>query len=129
MYLAQITTLNICFRENYSLNARDNILIFDWRLLFKTVLQRKRDNGASVGIISHISPLRPSHQTLKRCPSGWGKGLSCCPSLRYFIKHICQNELDNERSFLAKHEAVRPTKYLVWQRNGSKNGVPSFDYL
>ena len=73
--------------------------------------------------------LRPSHQTLERCPSGWGKGLSCCPSLRYFIKHICQNELDNERSFLAKHEAVRPTKYLVWQRNGSKNGVPSFDYL
>ena len=73
--------------------------------------------------------LRPSHQTLKRCPSGWGKGLSCCPSLRYFIKHICQKELDNERSFLAKHEAVRPTKYLVWQRNGSKNGVPSFDYL
>ena len=73
--------------------------------------------------------LRPSHQTLKRCSSGWGKGLSCCPSLRYFIKHICQNELDNERSFLAKHEAVRPTKYLVWQRNGSKNGVPSFDYL
>ena len=74
-------------------------------------------------------PLRPSHQTLERCPSGWGKGLSCCPSLRYFIKHICQNELDNEPSFLAKHEAVRPTKYLVWQRNGSKNGVPSFDYL
>ena len=73
--------------------------------------------------------LRPSHQTLKRCPSGWGKGLSCSPSLRYFIKHICQNELDNERSFLAKHEAARPTKYLVWQRNGSKNGVPSFDYL
>ena len=73
--------------------------------------------------------LRPSHQTFKRCPSGWGKGLSCCPSLRYFIKHICQNDLDNERSFLAKHEAVRPTKYLVWQRNGSKNGVPSFDYL
>ena len=73
--------------------------------------------------------LRPSHQTLKRCPSGWGKGLSCGPSLRYFIKHICQNELDNERSFLAKHEAARPTKYLVWQRNGSKNGVPSFDYL
>ena len=81
-------------------------------------------------LFGHIfRKLRPSHQTLKRCPSGWGKGLSCCPSLRYFIKHICQNELDNERSFLAKHEAVRPTKYLVWQRNGSKNGVPSFDYL
>ena len=76
-----------------------------------------------------VNVLRPSHQTLKRCSSGWGKGLSCCPSLCYFIKHICQNELDNERSFLAKHEAVRPTKYLVWQRNGSKNGVPSFDYL
>ena len=73
--------------------------------------------------------LRPSHQTLKRCPSGWGKGLRCCPSLRYFIKHICQNERDNERSLLAKHEAVRLTKYLVWQRNGLKNGVPSFDYL
>ena len=73
--------------------------------------------------------LRPSHQTLKICPSGWGKGLRCCPSLRYFIKHICQNKLDNERSLLAKHEAVRPTKYLVWKRNGSKNGVPSFDYL
>ena len=72
--------------------------------------------------------LRPSHQTLKRCPSGWGKGPSCSPSLRYCLKHICQNELDNERSFLAKHEAARPTKYLVWQRNGSKNGVPSFDY-
>ena len=73
--------------------------------------------------------LRPSHQTLKRYPSGWGKGLRCCPSFRYFIKHICQNKLDNERSLLAKHEAVRPTKYLVWKRNGSKNGVPSFDYL
>ena len=73
--------------------------------------------------------LRPSHQTLKRCPSGWGKGLRCCPSLRYFIHHVCQNKLDNERSLLAKHKAVRPIKYLVWQRNGSKNGVPSFDYL
>ena len=73
--------------------------------------------------------LRPSHQTLERCPSGWGKGLRCCPTLRFFIKHICQNKLDHERSLLAKHEAVRPTKYLVWQRNGSKNGVPSFDYL
>ena len=30
---------------------------------------------------------------------------------------------------MAKHEAMRPTKYLVWQRNGSKNGVPLFDYL
>ena len=67
--------------------------------------------------------LRPSR------PSGWGKGLRCCPSLRYFIKHICQNKLDNELSLLAKHEAVRPTKYLVRQRNMSKNGVPSFDYL
>ena len=72
--------------------------------------------------------LRPSHQTLERCPSGWGKGLRCCPSLRYFIKHICQNKLDNECSVLAKHEVVRPTKYLAWLRNGSKNGVPSFDY-
>ena len=75
-----------------------------------------------------ISELRPSHQTLERCPSGWGKGLRCCPSLRYFIKHICQNKLDNECSVLAKHEVVRPTKYLAWLRNGSKNGVPSFDY-
>ena len=81
------------------------------------------------GVVNRLKCLRPSHQTLERCPSGWGKGLSCCPSLRYFIKHICQKELDNERSFLAKHEEVRPTKYLVWQRNGSKNGVPSFDYL
>ena len=24
---------------------------------------------------------------------------------------------------------MRPTKYLARQRNGSKNGVPSFDYL
>ena len=78
---------------------------------------------------SAIIVLRPSHQTLKRCPSGWGKGLTCCPSLRYFIKHICQNKLDNEHSLLAKHKPVRPTKYLVWQRNGSKNDVPSFDYL
>ena len=78
------------------------------------------------GTLDSIIILRPSHQTLKRCPSGWGKGLSCGPSLRYFIKHICQNELDNERSFLAKHEAARPTKYLVWQRNGSKNGVRLF---
>ena len=31
--------------------------------------------------------------------------------------------------FWQKHEAVRPTKYLVWQRNESKNSVPSFDYL
>ena len=30
---------------------------------------------------------------------------------------------------MAKHEAVRPTKYLARQRNGSKTGVPSFDYL
>ena len=76
----------------------------------------------------NVSVLRPSHQTLERCPSGWGKGLRCCPSLRYFIKHICQNKLDNECSVLAKHEVVRPTKYLAWLRNGSKNGVPSFDY-
>ena len=75
-----------------------------------------------------VTVLRPSHQTLERCPSGWGKGLRCCPSLRYFIKHICQNKLDNECSVLAKHEVVRPTKYLAWLRNGSKNGVPSFDY-
>ena len=88
-------------------------------------MERKRTKSYSV----HLFYLRPSHQTLERCPSGWGKGLSCCPSLRYFIKHIYQKELDNERSFLAKHEAVRPTKYLVRQRNGSKNGVPSFDYL
>ena len=83
----------------------------------------------SIAIARTDYMLRPSHQTLKRCPSGWGKGLSCSPSLRYFIIHICQNELDNERSYLAKHEAARPTKYLVWQRNGSKNGVPSFVYL
>ena len=89
----------------------------------------KDENVIGWLVVSGNGPLRPSHQTLKRCQSGWGKGLSCCPSLRYFIKHICQKELDNERSFLAKHEAVRPTKYLVWQRNGSKNGVPSFDYL
>ena len=93
---------------------------------------RKEAEGKKVTFIFILAMhflFRPSHQTLKRCPSGWGKGLGCCPSLRYFIKHICQNKLDNERSFLAKHEAVRPTKYLVWQRNGSKNGVPSFDYL
>ena len=55
--------------------------------------------------------------------------MRCCPSLRYFIQYIFQNKLDNERSLLGKHEAVRPTKYLVGQRNGSKNGVQSFDYL
>ena len=47
----------------------------------------------------------------------------------FYMTYICQIKLDNERSLLAKHEAVRPTKYLARQRNGSKNGVPSFDYF
>ena len=47
----------------------------------------------------------------------------------FYITYICQNKFDNECFLLAKHEAVRPTKYLARQRNGSKNGVPSFDYL
>ena len=53
------------------------------------------------------------------------------PALHFVILYniYAKKKLENECFLLAKHEAVRPTKYLVWQRNGSKTDVPSFDYL
>ena len=51
------------------------------------------------------------------------------PFTLLFYITIRQNKLNNECSLLAKHEAVKPIKYLARQRNWSKNGVPSFDYL